>query len=245
ALFNVELEIPAGALVGITGPVGSGKSALARAILGLYPLESGTVMVDGRAVGEMTDVERASVIGYLPQDPVLFSGSVAENVALAPGALVDGEGALRRASRLASLDEDVRAFPQAFDTEIGELGVRISGGQRQRIGLARAIAVSAPGRPGLLVLDDPFSAVDVDTEASIVASLRQAFGAQAPPEERITIVMCSHRLTAFPHAAAVVVLKDGRIDEVGTHAQLMVTDGVYARIYRAQRAAEVPVGAAE
>ena len=93
-------------------------------------------------------------------------------------------------------------FPHGLDTEIGELGVRISGGQRQRIGLARAIAAAAPRHPGLLVLDDPFSAIDVDTEAAIVASLRHAFGPEAPPERRVTIVLCSHRLAAFPHADA-------------------------------------------
>ena len=123
--------------------------------------------------------------------------------------------------------------------------MRISGGQRQRIGLARAIAASAPHYPGLLVLDDPFSAVDVNTEASIVASLRQAFGPEAPPEHRVTIILCSHRLAAFPHADAVVVLKEGRIEETGTHARLMAADGVYARIYRAQRVTETPVAVLE
>src|SRR5712664_3687937 len=105
-----------------------------------------------------------------------------------------------RAMQFSALEEDVRAFPRGLDTEIGELGVRISGGQRQRVGLARAIATAAPGYPGLLVLDDPFSAVDVNTEASIVASLRHAFGPEAPPEQRITIVVCSHRLATFPYA---------------------------------------------
>jgi ATP-binding cassette, subfamily B, multidrug efflux pump len=243
ALRRVNLDVPAGALVGVTGPVGSGKSALARILLGLYPLESGTVTVGGRSVLELTEVERAAVIGYLPQDPFLFSGSVAENVALAPGGAIERDESLRRITRLAALEEDLRTFPRGLDTEIGELGVRISGGQRQRIGLARAIAASAPGRPGLLVLDDPFSAVDVDTEASIVAALRRAFGPEAAADDRVTIVVCSHRLTAFPLADMVVVLRDGRIDQAGTHAELMEADGVYARIYRAQRMTETPSGA--
>jgi ABC-type multidrug transport system fused ATPase/permease subunit len=242
ALSGLDLEVPAGALVGVTGPVGSGKSALARVMLGLHPLESGAVLVGGRPLAELGDGERARVIGYLPQDPFLFSGSVQENVALTPGGGLDDES-LRQAVRLAALEEDLRGFPHGLDTEIGELGVRISGGQRQRIGLARAIAASAPGRPGLLVLDDPFSAVDVDTEVAIVAALRRAFGAEAPPDERVTIVMCSHRLAAFPHADAVIVLDGGRIAQAGTHAGLVAAGGVYARIYRAQRAAEAPVGA--
>jgi ABC-type multidrug transport system fused ATPase/permease subunit len=242
ALAGLDLEVPAGALVGVTGPVGSGKSALARVMLGLYPLESGAVLVGGRPLTELSNDERARVIGYLPQDPFLFSGSVQENIALAPRGGLD-DGFLRQALRLAALEEDLRGLPHGVDTEIGELGVRISGGQRQRIGLARAIASSAPGRPGLLVLDDPFSAVDVDTEVAIVAALRRAFGPDAPPEQRVTIVMCSHRLAAFPHADAILVLDEGRIAEAGTHAELMAAGRVYARIYRAQRAAEAAVGA--
>ncbi len=118
--------------------------------------------------------------------------------------------------------------------------MRISGGQRQRLGLARAIAVAAPGAPAVLVLDDPFSAVDVATEAAIVASLRHAFGPGAPPEQRVTIVLCSHRLAGFPHADVVLVLERGVGVETGTHADLLAADGLYARIYRAQRVAESP-----
>lgn len=239
ALSGLDLDIPAGALVGITGPVGSGKSALTRALLGIYPVERGVVLIDGRPREDLASTAHQGLVGYLPQDALLFSGTLRENVALRHGSGPDDDPFLMEAIRVAALDEDVLHFPRGLDTEIGELGIRISGGQRQRVGLARALAAGAPRWPGLLVLDDPFSAVDVTTEARIVASLRQTFGPEARPEDRVTIVLCSHRLAAFPSADLVVVLQDGRIEEMGRHAALMAAGGLYARIFRAQLNAEV------
>ncbi len=236
ALQGVSLDIPAGALVAVTGPVGSGKSALAKALLGLYPLKSGRILLDGQPLEEIPAEQRTVRIGYLLQDAYLFSGTVEENILLGLPA-ADGDEScpvLARAIGCASLSDDLRMFPAGLQTQIGELGIRVSGGQRQRIALARAMASQHPQAPGLLVLDDPFSAVDVDTEARIIIALRHAFGPMSPPEQRATIILCSHRLAAFPQADRVVVLDGGRVIEQGTHADLIQAGGLYARIYRAQ-----------
>jgi ABC-type multidrug transport system fused ATPase/permease subunit len=241
---GLNLDIPAGALVAVTGPVGSGKSALARAILGLYPVASGSILVNGTPLADLPAGHCRGHVGYLPQDAWLFSGSIRQNIAFDPVGPGGDDDIHRRAIRLAAIERDVDAFPQGLDTQIGEAGIRISGGQRQRLGLARALAAAAPRVPAVLVLDDPFSAVDVATEAAIIASLRHAFGPAAPPDERVTIVLCSHRLAGFPHADVVVVLERGGVRETGTHAELLAAGGLYARIYRAQCAAESP-GAVE
>jgi len=235
ALKDVTLDIPAGAFVAVTGPVGSGKSAVARAVLGLYPLESGRVLWDGAPLESVPVAERRARCGYLPQEVGLFSGSIRENILMGlPEEGEAGRETVRRAVACAALESDVAGFPDALDTQIGETGIRLSGGQRQRVALARALAASLPGWPGLLVLDDPFSAVDVETETAIIRALRDEHGSGSPGGRKTTVLLFSHRLAAFPLADRIVVLSAGSIEETGTHEELIRAGGLYSRIFLAQ-----------
>jgi ABC-type multidrug transport system fused ATPase/permease subunit len=237
AFRGLNLSIPAGSFVAVTGPIGSGKSALARCLAGLYPLDAGEILIDATPASGVPP----GLVGYAPQESHLFSGSLRDNIFL--GQTLSGTDGLDSLLRLAALDKDVGAMAFGADTQIGELGIRVSGGQRQRLGLARAVAAHRRSTPGLLVLDDPFSAVDIDTETRIVANLRCAFGDDAPAHKRSTVVLFSQRLGAFPQADLVVVLDDGRIVERGTHGSLLGEGGLYARIYRAQLRVDSPVTA--
>ena len=236
AFRGLNLDIPAGSFIAVTGPIGSGKSGLARCLAGLYPLSAGAILIDGAPACDVPP----GVVGYAPQETHLFSGSVRDNVFLDRQ---DTQDRLVSMVRLAEFEQDIAAMTHRYETPVGELGVRLSGGQRQRLGLARAMAAHPSHAPGVLVLDDPFSAVDVDTETRIVANLRCAFGPDAPPHNRSTVLLFSQRLAAFSQADLVVVLDRGHIVECGQHAALIDAGGLYARIYRAQLRVESLVGA--
>jgi ATP-binding cassette subfamily B multidrug efflux pump len=237
ALEDINLEIQPGEFVAVTGPVGCGKSALLHAILGDYPIKRGSILWNGRMIENIPPEERAARSGYLAQDAYLFSGSVGDNIAFDRS-----EVNLAQGIAVAALLPDIQSFPQGIDTQIGEQGMRVSGGQRQRIALARALGVSHYTHPGLLLLDDPFSAVDLQTEHQIIRSLRIACGRTAAPEERATIILASHRLLTFPLADRVLVLSEGAIVEMGTHAQLLAANGLYAHIFKAQSQVSKPAG---
>ena len=235
-LDHVSFEAAAGTLVAVTGAVGSGKSALARIAAGIYSPNEGHVLVDDSPTSVLRAQDRSALIGFLGPEPQLFSGSVAQNVLLCPEPLVGlTTDFINKVIRIVALERDIERMPEGLDTQIGELGVLVSGGQRQRIALARALAAGGQF-PGLLVLDEPFSTVDLHTETAIIRSLQDALGRGAPAADRTTVLLCSHRLAAFPEADLIIVLDQGRIAEQGTHAALLATSGIYARMFRAQAA---------
>lgn len=232
-LRGIDIQARPGRFIAVTGPVGSGKSALGKLAAGIYRPEVGEVLLDGSPVDEIPAAERARHVGYVAQEPDLFSGTVAENILLQLKRDIPGldDPVIGSAIEAASLGEDIVRMPDGVRTQIGEAGIRVSGGQRQRIAIARAL--SAGGMPSLLVLDDPFSAIDVQTERAIIAALH-APSAGPALRQAPTILLLSHRLAAFPYADEVIVLDHGAIEERGSHADLLESGGLYARIYRAQ-----------
>lgn len=222
-LQKISFSARRGQIIGVTGPVGSGKSSLASVLTGLYSYE-GSIQIDGRELSSLDEQERKQLIAYAGHEQFLFSMSVEENIKITthPDAK-DTESRLKNAIRAAALDKDLERFPQGLASRVGEKGVRVSGGQRQRIALARAVFAQSP----VLILDDPFSAVDIATEDEIIKSLRQDF------PDRI-ILLFSHRLTTFQQTDHILVLSQGKVLQSGPHARLMQEDGLYRDIYQAQ-----------
>ena len=215
AISGVSFSARAGELIGVTGGVASGKTALGCALTGALPC-SGTVSLCGTSLADFTPFERSRRVAYMGHDPQLLSDSIYENVAL-------GEDAdVADALHLVCFDEDLAAMPEGVHTRIGAGGVRLSGGQRDRVALARTLC--RPSR--LVILDDPFSAVDMDTERQILAKLRGRF------PDRI-VVLISHRLAAFPETDQVLFFKNGRA-VTSTHEALLRENPAYKKLWDAQ-----------
>ncbi len=225
ALSNINMRVQAGQTLGVVGATGAGKSSLVRLVLRQYAATQGQITWGAHALADYTLDTLHQAMSWVPQEPFLFSASVAENIGLARAGATRDE--IETAARLACIDDDIRRMPQAYDTPVGEKGISLSGGQRQRVAIARALLANAP----LLLLDDALSAVDTQTETSILQHL-QALRKNSPSK---TTLIVSHRLSAVMDADHIIVLKDGCIFEQGKHADLIAQDGWYASQWRYQQ----------
>ncbi len=220
-LHDINLRIPAGSTLAIVGPTGSGKTTLAALVARLWEAPDGAVLIDGRSIREWPLETLRRAIGYVPQDTYLFSETVGENIAF--GLPKFDLERVREAAEVASLDTEVQEFPAKYETMIGERGITLSGGQKQRTALARAIVRD----PRILILDDSLSSVDTQTEERILSRLRGIM------RDRTTILI-AHRTSTVRDADQIVVVRDGRITERGTHDELLARGGYYADLYQKQ-----------
>jgi len=221
-LEHVSLFIRAGQTVAIVGSTGSGKSTLVNLIPRLYEPPLGSIFVGGVDVRTLPLSVLRGVVGMVPQEAFLFSDTVARNIAFGVPHL-DGSDHIFQAAAIARLDKDIEAFPNVWDTLVGERGLTLSGGQKQRIAIARALAIN----PSILVLDDALSAVDACTEDEIVRGVRRLM-------QKRTCIIISHRVSTIRYADLIVVLQRGRVVEQGTHDELIAAGGLYSEIYRRQ-----------
>jgi ATP-binding cassette subfamily B multidrug efflux pump len=220
-LHDINLKIPAGSTLAIVGPTGSGKSTLAALIARLWEAPDGTILVDGRPIREWPLESLRRAIGYVPQDTYLFSETIGENIAF--GLPSYDETRVREAAAIASFDFEVEEFPEKYQTMVGERGITLSGGQKQRTAIARAVVRD----PRILILDDSLSSVDTQTEETILRGLRGIMAGR-------TTIMVSHRTSTVRDADQIVTLRDGRIQECGTHDELLERGGYYAELYHKQ-----------
>ncbi|MBN9014371.1 MAG: ABC transporter ATP-binding protein/permease, partial [Rhizobiales bacterium] len=224
-LQGLSFEVPAGKTVAIVGPSGAGKSTISRLLFRLYEVSGGRILIDGQDIREVTQRSLRGSIGMVPQDTVLFNDTSRYNIRYGRWEATDAE--VEEAARLAQIDAFIRRSPQGYETEVGERGLKLSGGEKQRVAIARTILKGPP----ILVLDEATSALDSHTEREIQDAL------EGVSRGRTSLVI-AHRLSTIVGADEIIVLDRGRIVERGTHAALLLKDGLYASMWNRQREAE-------
>lgn len=221
-LKDINLEIPAGTTLAVIGRTGSGKSTLVNLLLRLYNTRPGMILIDGRDIGTIPLKDLREHIAYVPQDNFLFSDTLKSNISF--GVPETDMDAVVRAARASCIHENIVAFPDGYETMVGERGVTLSGGQKQRSSIARALMKDA----SILILDDALSAVDTDTEEQILKNLKENRRGK-------TTILIAHRISTIQNADIIMVLEDGCAKEIGNHSSLMAQDGIYKSMFEKQQ----------
>ncbi|OCS86020.1 ABC transporter ATP-binding protein [Caryophanon latum] len=224
-LSRISLHLQKGQTLGIVGKTGAGKTTFVRQLLREYPLGEGQFMIGDVDLSKQSKEQVLSWIGYVPQEHVLFSRTIRENILFGKEDATDEE--LHEAIRLAYFESDLQNLPMGLETLVGEKGVSLSGGQKQRVSIARALIKN----PDILLLDDSLSAVDAKTETNIIQNIQRA-------RQGKTTIITTHRLSGIQHADHIIVLDDGKIVQQGTHAQLIVQNGWYKEQFDRQQLEE-------
>lgn len=221
-LKNVTFSVPAGKIVALVGPSGSGKSTIIRLLFRFYDVETGAIIIDGQNIKTVTQESLRRAIGVVPQDTVLFNNTIKYNIKY--GRMTATDADVIEAARGADIHEKILTFPDQYETQVGERGLRLSGGEKQRVAIARTLLKS----PTIILLDEATSALDTQTERNIQESLNRMCANR-------TTVIVAHRLSTIIHADEILVLKDGEIVERGRHENLIGQEGVYANMWKQQQ----------